>query len=109
MFCGCLLHQFFGGSANYVRLVNPSKGKVAFDGGELAQSGESARNISFYGQQEYGHVKVLIGERTGHVYRIEYDSEPLVGMMSNPEGDVKEGSSKTIIPHSIRPYQKGLP
>ncbi|HWA84248.1 MAG TPA: redoxin domain-containing protein [Fimbriimonadaceae bacterium] len=81
MFDGSLLYQFFGGSANLDHLVEQDKAKVEFGAEEHSQTGEPARIVKFYGTTTYGHVEALIGKRTGLVYRIQYDSEPLLNMI----------------------------
>ncbi len=85
MFCGTLLYQFFGGPDNYASLVNSDKGPVTFGAEEKSPTGEQSHIVKFYGQQQYGHVEALIGEKSGYVYRITYDSEPAVKMMQDPE------------------------
>ena len=85
MFCGTLLYQFFGGSANFDGLVDAEKDAVTFGAEEKASTGEQAHLVKFYGKQQYGHVEALIGEKTAFVYRIKYDSEPLMKMMQDPE------------------------
>jgi peroxiredoxin len=85
MFCGSLLYQFFGGSKNLAGLVDLDKGAISFGSKQKAEDGEPSREVDFYGQGTYGHVSVLIGERTGLVHRIEYDNEPLMRMMDSPE------------------------
>ena len=85
MYCGTLLYQFFGGSGNYSGLVDREKGLVTFGPEEKSSTGEPAHTVNFYAQQQYGHVEALIGENTGYVFRIKYDSEPLMKMMRDPE------------------------
>ncbi len=85
MFCGTLLYQFFGGSENLDSLVNRDKGPIALGAEEKSTGGEPARLVTFYAQGTYGHVSVLVGEQTGLVYRISYDSEPLMQMMLSKE------------------------
>jgi len=85
MFCGSLIYQFFGGSNNYSGLVDADKGAVTFGDEVKAPNGELSHEVKFYGKSQYGHVTALIGEKTYFVYRIQYDSEPLVKMMANPE------------------------
>jgi len=85
MFCGTLLYQFFGGASNLENLADASKGAITFGPEEKASTGEMARNVKFYGTQQYGHVEILIGEKSLFVHRIRYDNEPLVKMMSDPE------------------------
>ncbi|MHB8637726.1 MAG: TlpA family protein disulfide reductase [Fimbriimonadaceae bacterium] len=94
MFCGTLLYQFFGGSANYAGLVDESKGAVTFGAEEDSGNGEKARVVKFYAQQQYGHAEALIGEKTGYVYRIKYDSEPLIKMMQD-SGLMKKAKEAT--------------
>ncbi len=85
MFCGTLLYQFFGGSANIDSLVDTSKGPVRLGSEETASSGERARVVKFYAQGMYGNTQVLIGEKSGFVYRIRYDSEPLMKTVMSPD------------------------
>jgi len=92
MFCGSLLYQFFGGSANYDGLVDGEKGAVSF-GKEEAVDGEKCHAVKFYGKQQYGHVEAMIGEKTGWVYRIQYDSEPTTKALSS--GQNMEEMQKT--------------
>lgn len=69
---------FFGGSTNYMQLVDDFKGAPRF-GSEETVSGEKARHVVFYaGGELYGNTDILIGEKTGNVYRITYDMAPLV-------------------------------
>ncbi|HLK16325.1 MAG TPA: TlpA disulfide reductase family protein, partial [Fimbriimonadaceae bacterium] len=85
IFCGSLLYQFFGGSANFASLVDDVKGDVTFGPEEVSSSGEKAQVVKFYGQDLYGHVEALIGEQSGFVYRIQYDNEPALKRMQDPE------------------------
>ena len=79
MLCGTLLYTFFGGSPHYSDLVDTSKTAPSF-GDEEQVSGEKAKHVLFYATGVYGHTDVLIGEKTGLVYRIEYDSDPRIKM-----------------------------
>ena len=81
--CGTPLYQFFAGSKNLDGLVDRDRGRVTFGKGERVSTGEPAREVKFYGRDQYGHVAALIGEKSLFVYRIRYDSEPLVKHMSN--------------------------
>ncbi|AIE85947.1 redoxin domain-containing protein [Fimbriimonas ginsengisoli Gsoil 348] len=81
MFCGSLLYQFFGGAGNYGQLVDEAKGAPQFGPDETAPGGEAACVVRFYGQQKYGNVQALIGKTTGKVYRLVYDSAPLLEQM----------------------------
>jgi thiol-disulfide isomerase/thioredoxin len=81
MFCGTLLYKFFAGSAGYEGLVDASKGPAVL-GSEEQAGGETAQHVKFYATGNYGHTDVLIGERTGKVYAITYDDEPLMGQMA---------------------------
>lgn len=80
MFCGTLLYQFFAGSNSVESVVDPAKGPIT-KGKPVQVSGEQAIPVSFYAVRQFGHTKVLIGEKTGKVYEISYDAEPLVEMM----------------------------
>jgi thiol-disulfide isomerase/thioredoxin len=82
--CGTVLYQFFGGSGNYDQLVNSSKGNVTF-GAEAEGPGEKTEEVKFYGPASYGHVVVTIGEKTHRVYKIAFDNEPAVLMISDPK------------------------
>jgi hypothetical protein len=84
MFCGTLLYQFFGGKENYGQLVDATKGPVTFGSEEKVSTGEEAQVVKFYAKQQYGHVEALIGEVTGLVFRLRYDSEPLLKMLQDP-------------------------
>ncbi|RYG22476.1 redoxin domain-containing protein [bacterium] len=107
MFCGSLLYQFFGGSANYAGLVDAEKSPVTFGAEETVASGEPARTVKFYGRDQYGHVEALIGTKTGYVYRIRYNSEPLLKMMSDPETMKKmRAASESAIAKMEDPKQR---
>jgi cytochrome c biogenesis protein CcmG/thiol:disulfide interchange protein DsbE len=106
MFCGTLLYQFFGGSANYGNLVDTSKGEPTLGPESTVFGREKARTVQFYGQQQYGHVKALIGEDSGLVYRIEYDMEPITKEMASQGGKAYamttvESYSKAIVDKQI--------
>jgi thiol-disulfide isomerase/thioredoxin len=102
MFCGSLLYQFFGGSANYDHLVNSAKGPVTF-GGKESVGDEPCQVVKFYGRDQYGNVEALIGEKSGYVYRIKYDSAPLIEQMQDPK---KIAAIETIAKASDDPKVK---
>jgi peroxiredoxin len=68
--CGSALYPFFGGSANFSKLV---KGPVTFT--KIAQSpeGETLRILKFETPSLMGNVEAWIGEKTGYVYVLKYD------------------------------------
>ena len=59
MFCGTLLYQFFGGAANFDKLVDLDKGKVEFGKRETVD-GEPAKLVKFFAEGTYGNTQVLI-------------------------------------------------
>jgi thiol-disulfide isomerase/thioredoxin len=83
MFCGSLIYRFFGGGKNLDSLADLAKRPVEY-GGEEIDRGELSREVNFYGVEMYGNMRALIGTESGKVYRIAYDSEPLVQMMNDP-------------------------
>jgi thiol-disulfide isomerase/thioredoxin len=86
MFCGTLLWQFFGGPSNYDKLVDTTKGSAVYGPEATSPGGELSRFVKFYGRQDYGHVKMLIGEQTGYVYQVYYDSEPTMKLVAAEAG-----------------------
>lgn len=84
-FAGSLLYEFFGGAANYGYLVDDTQVPVTLGAEEKTPDGEMAKVVSFYARSSYGNVKALIGEKTGRVFRITYDSDPIFRTYSNPE------------------------
>ncbi|HVT12965.1 MAG TPA: redoxin domain-containing protein [Fimbriimonadaceae bacterium] len=102
MFDGSLFYQFFGGSSNFDHLVDKGKAKIEFGADEKGPGGEDARVVKFYGAETYGHVEALIGKKTGLVYRIQYDSEPLLDMMkSDPEFLKTAGANPKLLTTEI--------
>lgn len=91
---GTLLYPFFEGSVDFDDVADLSKGHVWFVGDEESRAGERARTIEFYGRWSYGHVKALIGEQTGFVYRLEYDSKPIVQFSNRLAGDHTRGPKR---------------
>ncbi len=81
MFCGSLLYQFFAGGSNIGSLADESQEKITSGGEENLPSGGKARLVNFYGTATYGHVQILIDEKTGMVDRIQYDSDALLKKM----------------------------
>jgi thiol-disulfide isomerase/thioredoxin/outer membrane lipoprotein-sorting protein len=105
MMFGTLLYQFFGGSAKYADLVDEEKGKVEFGSEEKGPGGEPAQIVKFFGRQTYGNVQALIGKESGKVYRLTYDSAPLIERIKQmidlrlkemPEGEQKEAARKQM-------------
>jgi thiol-disulfide isomerase/thioredoxin len=85
MFCGTLLFQLFRGRGGIDKLIDNTKGRPQFLEPEEESVIEPTRRLMFYGQGMYGHVTALIGRETGLVYRLTYDSEPLLEQMNTPE------------------------
>lgn len=79
-----LLFHFFGGAKQFSALAKVDRVPVSF-GNEETISGERSRVVKFFAQGVYGHVQALIGETTGRVYRLMYDSLPLTMMMGDPD------------------------
>lgn len=77
MFGGTLLNFFFGGSANYDKVVDTKKPAPSLGVKEKTPTGEEGQVIKFYGTDTYGNVEALIGLKTGFVYRLTYDNEGL--------------------------------
>jgi peroxiredoxin/outer membrane lipoprotein-sorting protein len=78
MFCGSLLYKFFSGSSGYDKVVDEAKGKPVL-GKEEQADGETAQHVKFYAAGDtYGNTDVLIGEQSGNVYSISYDSDALM-------------------------------
>jgi hypothetical protein len=48
-----LLYGFFGGSANEDKLLDKSKGKIAFGADRTAVGGEKAKEVTFYATQRF--------------------------------------------------------
>ncbi len=72
-FCGSLLYQFFGGSANFKNIVDiDSSGAVTFEGYKETGAAELARVVNFNGPKKYGRIRMLIGKDSGLVYGIQY-------------------------------------
>jgi thiol-disulfide isomerase/thioredoxin len=71
----------FGGSSYYSSLVDDSTGKPSYAKEENV-SGETARHVLFF-SRSFGHVDLLIGEKTYDLYRAAYDLAPMV--QGNPK------------------------
>jgi thiol-disulfide isomerase/thioredoxin len=80
------MSPMFAGQSAYDVLVDTSKGKPTFGASESRPDGEGAREVKFYSTGYYGHSTVLIGERTGMVYRWTFDLEPLAAAQRQPGG-----------------------
>ena len=97
MFCGSLIYQFFGGSENYEKLVDVTKGAPTLDK-EESLNGEKCQDVKFYSVGEDGNTIISIGEKDGLVHKITYDSAPLVKMMV---GFKPDPSMKKMLKDSI--------
>jgi hypothetical protein len=75
---GSRLYAFFGGSANYGKLVDETKGPVTFGPEGTAPGGEHSRTVKFFSAWAKGPVSVVIGEKTGLVYQLEYDANVVI-------------------------------
>lgn len=80
MFCGTMLLQFFAGKSAAASLVNLDKGPVTLASAP-AREGEEVAKISFYAQGEFGNTTMVIGKKSGKVFEIDYDADPLVQQM----------------------------
>lgn len=90
---GSPLYAFFGGSNQYANLVDLSHGTPAF-GDETEAEGEPAKWVRFYARGLFGSTEVLIGLRTGLVYRIRYDNRPVINQTpSDAQGGLPRLSS----------------
>jgi len=105
MVCGSLLYQFFAGSDNYEGLVKSGHMDIKF-GPDVTSQGEKCRTVKFYGQQQYGNVEAIIGGKTGWVYQIKYDSEPMVSLMSDAASTEKLESSMKADAENMEPGPK---
>lgn len=94
---GSLLYKFFAGSGAYEGLVDTSKGPAGF-GNEVKEPKETAKQVKFYGTGMYGHVTAVIGEKTGEVYEISYDSEPITQRAAQ--------AGKTIKANAVEKYNQ---
>lgn len=96
VFFGSLLYQCFGGSSNLSGLISATRDSIKFNADEIWH-GEPAKVVSFYETETYGQTSVLIGTKTGLVYRIRYDSEPLVVLAKNIDlGEIIRWNQKRI-------------
>lgn len=84
MFCGSVLYQFFGGAARLTELANLEKEPILFEDDEFF-GGEACRVIQFCGPDRYGNVRVCIGNETGFVHRVSYDSASFLAKMADPQ------------------------
>jgi len=84
MFCGSLFNRFFAGRGRIDSVVDRTKAPIEY-GIEEEVGGEFSREVCFYGVEMYGHVRMLIGTKSGAVYRVAYDAEPIMQTMSSPQ------------------------
>lgn len=110
MFCGSLLYQFFAGPNGIDALVDSSKGPITKSKASETREGEPAYTLSFYATRQFGHTKAVIGEKTGKVYEISYDAEPLVEMLKKTSGSNAAGvtSFQTTEVYSHIQFDKAL-
>lgn len=74
MMGGSLLYAFFGGSEDIDVVAGDGIKKLSAAKGFP----ENAWNVHVYDSGRYGNVTFTIGEDSGYVYEIRYDSEPLL-------------------------------
>ena len=102
MFNGSLIYEFFSGSNGVESLVNPAKGAIT-KGKPVMREGEQAFPIKFYARRQFGHTTALIGEKTGKVYEITYDAEPLVELLKRAKpqeaANLKDLETKEVYSH----------
>ncbi|MEA2554456.1 MAG: hypothetical protein QOJ65_2632 [Fimbriimonadaceae bacterium] len=77
LYGGSLLYQMFRGREGFDKVVDEKKGNVTFGDRQLLPNKEPAREVKFYAVGPYGNVRMLINERTGLLYRIQYDGKPM--------------------------------
>lgn len=77
VYAGSPLYLMFAGREGFAQLVDLAKGPVKF-GKEEQVPGEKGREVQFYAKGDFGHVSMVIGEKTGLVHWLQFDSEPLV-------------------------------
>lgn len=95
MFCGSMLWKFFGGRDEFGSIVDTSKGAVTFASETPVMEGEPCKTVKFFGMGNYGNTQVVIGTKTGRVYQISYDSQPLMGLMKSSNLKPKGGEAPT--------------
>jgi len=86
-----LLYHFFDGPERLVELVDTTQQEIAF-GRDVTVDGHVCKTVNFYATGDYGKTSVAIGVEDGLVYRIRYDSGPL--MAKEAEGGNQEGRIK---------------
>ncbi len=78
-----MLFQFFGGSGRLSHVAKSDRIPISF-GAEETFAGERCRLLKFFAKSiRYGHVRLLIGETTGRVYRMQFDSFPIEMMLGD--------------------------
>lgn len=98
-FGGSLLYKMFAGRSAFGELVDESKSGLEFGGSEKLPSGEPGREVNFYAKGPYGHVSMLIGEKSGMVRRIVFDREPLVQQyLASDEGKKMTPAERKALP-----------
>jgi len=100
MFCGTLLYQFFGGSANFPALISTTKNHALLRfGPDVTMGGERCKTVKFYAATgTYGNVQMAIAPRDGLVRQILYDSAPLLEQM-------RQTAKET---HQPTPFDSGM-
>jgi len=89
-----LLYHFFDGPERLAELVDTSQQQIAF-GRDATVDGHACKTVNFYATGDYGKTSVAIGVEDGWVYRIRYDSAPLLAKEAeggNQEGRIKPSS-----------------
>lgn len=96
---GSPLYLMFAGRGGFGRLVDVSKGPVEY-GKEVNLNGEKGQEVNFYAKGDFGHVSMLIGEKTGLVHWIQFDSEPLVkSYLASDLGQKMDAKSREQFSH----------
>jgi thiol-disulfide isomerase/thioredoxin/outer membrane lipoprotein-sorting protein len=99
MFCGTLLHQVFGGSANLDGLLDRSKGAIRF-GPDESMAEAKLKVVKFWGADSYGTTEFGI-DNAQTIRFIRYHSEPLKEAMKK-QGDGDEAVITTETYTNIR-------
>ncbi len=97
---GSPLYLMFAGRDGFAQLVDLTKGPVEFGKEVKLDRGEEGHEVHFYAKGDFGHVSMLIGEKTGLVHWIQFDSEPLVrDYLASEQGRKMDAQSREQFSH----------
>lgn len=90
---GSLIYSFFGGSENIGELEQQTGDKATWGPDGTAPNGEPTKTVRFLTTGKLGHAEATIGTKTGLVYKLSFDAQPLVSQYlrgHTPEEAIEE-------------------